>query len=214
MQGSMRREREQAGAAEQLSAAMDGVWDEADEPSMSLSPADRRTWSLYHLVGDTLRSDDLATPPAAARDFAARFAARLASEPSHASAPAVSIAPAARRPGARQAAGGQGWGWGQSLGRAARRALGGRVMPSFAAAAAVATLAWVLVPAPHGGATQMAGLSTSGGATPLAARDHWQRVNLGSDPQLDPYLEAHQQFASDHGGLGYAAYAALAPTGH
>ncbi|WP_267848445.1 sigma-E factor negative regulatory protein [Robbsia betulipollinis] len=205
MQGSMRRG-QQAGAAEQLSAAMDSEWDEGGGPSMPLSTADRQDWSLYHLVGDALRSDDLATSPAVAHDFAARFSARLASEPSYV-APAPRHAGASRVPAVRQP------GWGEGLGQAARRVLGRRMMPSFAAAAAAATLAWVLVPSLHGGsAAQMANLAAPGDGTQLAAADHWQRVNLGSDHQLDPYLEAHQQFASDRGGLGYA-YAALAPTG-
>ncbi|MGI4855936.1 MAG: RseA family anti-sigma factor [Janthinobacterium lividum] len=206
MQGSMRRELGQSRAAEQLSAAMDSEWDGAAGLPVPLSAAERQNWSLYHLVGDTLRSDDLATPPAAAHDFAARFAARLAGEPSYIAPAQAHLSDAGRVPaGGRE-------GWGQSVGQAARRALGRRMMPSFAAAAAFATLAWVMVPALHGGApAQMAGLSGSGGATQLASADQWQRVNLSSDHQLDPYLEAHQQFASDRGGIGYAAYAT---TGH
>jgi hypothetical protein len=87
-----------------------------------------------------------------------------------------------------------------------------RMVPSFAAAAAVATLAWVLVPAMHGvgsghgpsqSGTQMAALSAPNGS----GQGNWQRVNLSSDRALDPYLQAHQQFATDGGGLGYASYA-------
>ncbi|MGI4858519.1 MAG: sigma-E factor negative regulatory protein [Janthinobacterium lividum] len=218
MEGSMRREQGHTRAAEQLSAAMDSEWDTAGGwpalPSTLLSAAGREDWSLYHLVGDALRSDDLAASPAAAHDFNARFAARLADEPSY-------IAPAsaqARQPGAGRASvhppAGHRGNWVQGVGQAARRTLGRRMMPSFAAAAAAATLTWVLVPSLHGGTVaQMAGLTAPGGATQLASVDRWQRVNLSSDHQLDPYLEAHQQFASDRGGVGYAAYAAIATTG-
>lgn len=218
MQGSMRREQGHTRAAEQLSAAMDSEWDEAGGSptvlSTPLSAADRQAWSLYHLVGDALRSDDLATSPAAAHDFTARFAARLADEPSY-----IAPMPAqARRPGAGRASvplpAGRRGNWVQGVGQAARRTLGRRMMPSFAAAAAAATLTWVLAPSLHGGTVaQMASLTAPGGATQLASVDQWQRVNLSSDHQLDPYLEAHQQFAPDRGGIGYAAYAAIATTG-
>jgi sigma-E factor negative regulatory protein RseA len=48
----------------------------------------RRTWHAYHLIGDVLRSDDLARPPTADADFMARLRSRLAEEP-------VVLAPAA-----------------------------------------------------------------------------------------------------------------------
>jgi sigma-E factor negative regulatory protein RseA len=41
----------------------------------------REDWHLYHLVGDVMRSDDLAQRPAADAQFLASFRERLASEP-------------------------------------------------------------------------------------------------------------------------------------
>lgn len=52
----------------------------------------RSEWSLYHCIGDALRSDELATRPAG---FNARLAARLAEEP-YVYAPQVARANAAR----------------------------------------------------------------------------------------------------------------------
>lgn len=196
-----------SGAAERLSAAMDGEWESVgfaadDAVATRLTVDEQQQWSLYHLVGDALRSDELATSPAADRRFMQQFSARLAAEPSIVAPVSTSMPSPTNRNGRNgnlAAAGGFG-----------RWALGRRVMPSFAAAAAAATLAWVLVPSLHGTdpATQMASLSVPGGAQ--SSQDGWQRVNLSSDRDLDPYLEAHQQFASDRGGLGYADYAGSA----
>lgn len=172
-------------AAEHLSAAMDSEWESAapvagnDFPG-KLTAEEKQSWSLYHLVGDALRSDDLLVSQASASRFTANVMARLDAEPAW-------VAPVRQRE--RMSFGVGRW------------ALGRRVMPSFAAAAAAATIAWVLVPSMHGGA-----LPSAGGATQVASQDGWQRVNLSSDRDLDPYLAAHQQFASDRAGLGYASY--------
>lgn len=214
MQGSLRSEQAAVGAGERLSAAMDGEWSSVagrDDAALGtllsgLSQQDRQTWSLYHLVGDALRSEELAATPATNSRFVDRFAAKLAAEPAF-------VAPVLARQREQKAARGMaGWTMGRRL----------VTVPSFAAAAAVATLAWVLVPALHPGS---GGLGGSGSTAPVAqvatlsadgevqpsSRDGWQRVNLGSDHRLDPYLEAHQQFASDRSSLGYAAaYAGLA----
>lgn len=192
--------------AERLSALMDGEWGSEDAGGKawgkrdaarggvlsSLSAEDKQNWSLYHLVGDALRSDELvASPVASHRSFMDQVAARLEAEP-------ALVAPvlATRR---------------QRGADAGRHVLRRRVVPSFAAAAAAVTIAWVMVPSMHAGRsgslTQVASLS-SGGAQ-YGNRDGWQRVNLGSDHALDPYLEAHQQFASDRAGFGYAAYAGV-----
>ena len=68
-----------------LSALMDGdagadeakalceIWGQDDKV--------RKQWHLYQLIGDTLRSDELAQAPAHDRQFLNRFSARLALEP-------------------------------------------------------------------------------------------------------------------------------------
>ena len=203
---------------ERLSAAIDGEAPLTTSGAgtgaaafASWSLAEKQDWSLYHLIGDALRSEDLAHSHHGGWDFATRFAAKLADEPAivapqrieaawgertDTKAPAVATVGDAFRHharGAGQSAAGQLSGW-----------FGGRRrMPAAAAAAAaVVTLAWALTPGWHAGSS-----STGAASTTLASAGNWQRVNLGGDRDLDPYLAAHQQFASDGGSLGYVAYA-------
>jgi len=203
-QGSMEWASDRMTGGERLSAAMDSEWQFDTEKSFSakqlalperLDAEGQQDWSLYHLIGDALRSDDLTMAPAAERRFAASLSARLENELAFV-APSAPVARIANRRD------------GLAAGWFARH---GRMVPSFAAAAAVATLAWVLVPSMHGATsghldsstnTQIAALNAPG-----SGQGNWQRVNLNSDRALDPYLQAHQQFATDGGGLGYASYA-------
>ena len=141
--------------------------------------AARRTWHAYHLIGDVLRSDELARAPARDAAFLAGLREKLAAEPvvlAPAVAPAMVAAPAARR---RQA-------W---------------LMPA-AAAAGFVVVAGVLVltrlgspgaPAP---AAVMAG---SPGSALTAVSNAAQQVTARppaavfiTDPRLDEYLRAHQ----------------------
>jgi sigma-E factor negative regulatory protein RseA len=71
--------------ARALSALLDG---ELDEASVGAACADwreredaRASWHAYHLIGDVMRSDDLATPVSRDLDFMAGLRARLAQEP-------------------------------------------------------------------------------------------------------------------------------------
>lgn len=68
-----------------LSNLMDG---EADAQTVDLAcaawadePASRDAWHVYHLIGDVLRSDELAPRPARDAAFHARLHERLAAEP-------------------------------------------------------------------------------------------------------------------------------------
>jgi sigma-E factor negative regulatory protein RseA len=88
-------------ALESLSACMDGELTDAGQEQLldriKAQPAGapdclRSDWSLYHCIGDALRSDELATRPAG---FNARLAERLAAEP-YVYAPQVARANAAR----------------------------------------------------------------------------------------------------------------------
>ncbi|MEX3958083.1 sigma-E factor negative regulatory protein [Trinickia sp. EG282A] len=181
----------QGSRGERLSAFVDGEWfdgaEQADAVLSGLSGADRAAWSDYHLIGDALRSDDLAVHPAASSAFLRGFAARLEAEP-HVLAPASSAAPAPRRDGR-----------GLSL-------VGRRFAPSLAAAAAAAVLTWIVVPQVQHAGGQQAALQT---AAVQARHDPVQTVamaggrdssnagelNIIRDARLDEYLEAHQQFA-------------------
>src|SRR5215813_5291888 len=74
-----------ASALERLSALSDG---ELDTPGVAHActlwrddPVIRSAWHAYHLIGDVLRSDDLAGRPAHDVAFVASLRTRLATEP-------------------------------------------------------------------------------------------------------------------------------------
>jgi sigma-E factor negative regulatory protein RseA len=178
---------------ERLSAIVDGEWSAAEQPNAKFAELDqegRAVWADYHLIGDVLRSDDLALSQAASRAFMSGFAARFEAEP-HLLAPAAAqvSAPASER-NAR-------------VGRIL--ALRRRVVPSLAVAAAAATLTWIVMPQMRGagmaGAPQIAAVQQGDGMqrvalnTVPAAATGGQDANIIRDAQLDAYLEAHQQFA-------------------
>ena len=176
--GSVNPHSQASSRGERLSALVDGESFEGPDNGQFLAEldrADRAAWAHYHLIGDALRSDELALAPAKSAAFMARFSVALDAEP-HLLAPAA--APAAPK----------------------LHALRRRLAPAFAVAAAAATLTWIVVPqmqrmnAPTQVASvvapQQAGLQrvTVAQATP-------QDVNIIRDASLDQYLEAHQQFA-------------------
>jgi len=189
--GSVSMQSQGSSRGERLSAVVDG---EGLDPSESFDNmlaefdhVDRTTWSAYHLIGDALRSDDLAVHPATSSAFLAGFAARLEAEP-HIVAPASG---SARRGVSR---------------------LRRRIAPALAVAAAAATLSWIVLPQfQHGGSqgtVQTAstnghadGLQTvammNGSAAPRTdtAQADLGQANIIRDANLDQYLEAHQQFA-------------------
>jgi sigma-E factor negative regulatory protein RseA len=70
---------------EQLSALVDGELDDAAAAAAcagwSGDRSWRSSWHAYHLIGDVLRSEDLAADPQRDADLFARLRARLATEP-------------------------------------------------------------------------------------------------------------------------------------
>jgi sigma-E factor negative regulatory protein RseA len=190
--GSVSMQSVSSSHGERLSAFVDGELTAGEHLNGIFSELDhesRTAWSDYHLIGDVLRSDDLALGAAASQSFMAGFAARFEAEP-HVLAPAA--LPAARGSSSR-------------VGRIL--ALRHRVVPTLAVAAAAATLTWIVVP-------QMRGAGLAGGNAQVASlsssQDGVQRVamnavpmqtaavqdgNIIRDARLDEYLEAHQQFA-------------------
>ncbi|WP_322046189.1 sigma-E factor negative regulatory protein [Paraburkholderia sp. J67] len=196
--GSVSMQSVSSSHGERLSAFVDGEFAAEVDTQAHLNAIlsgfvdeDRKAWSAYHLIGDALRSDDLAMSPAASQSFMAGFAARLEAEP-HVLAPAAVAAGAVAS---------------THNGRVARiLSLRRRVMPSLAVAAAAATLTWIVMPQMH--SVGMAGGSQLAAVQP--AGDNVQRVamnavpvqtaavqdgNIIRDARLDAYLEAHQQFA-------------------
>jgi sigma-E factor negative regulatory protein RseA len=186
--GSVSMQSQASSRGERLSAFVDGELSGEEHLNKfiaDLSREDRTAWSHYHLIGDALRSDDLAVSPAASNAFLAGFAARFESEV-HVLAPAAM--PVAQR----------------------LHALRRRVMPAFAVAAAAATLTWIVVPqlqgigGPGAGGAQVASISAhpdsvqrvAMASVPAAtAQPVMQEANIIRDASLDQYLEAHQQFA-------------------
>lgn len=147
----------------------------------------RRDWHAYHLIGDVLRSDDLASTAARDAVFLQALRQRLAQEPVPlAPAPLQPAAPVVAAVGVPQAANGS--------------ILRGRVRPArhwlmapaavaagFVAVAGVMVVTRVISPA-SADAPVMA--STSTGATGSAS------AVLVRNAQLDRYLSAHRSLAS------------------
>jgi sigma-E factor negative regulatory protein RseA len=188
--GSVSVQSQASSRGERLSAFVDGEsFDNSGDLSQFLSgftQKDRATWSDYHLIGDALRSDDLAASPAASSAFMNAFSARFEAE-AHVFAPVA--VPAV------------------SAGRARSSMFRRRLVPAFAVAAAAATLTWIVVP-------QLQGVDNHSGVqvASVSSSDHVQRVAMASvpaatlrspvveaniirDASLDQYLEAHQQFS-------------------
>ena len=192
-----------AAALERLSALVDG---ELDGDAAAQACGDwrehgeaRASWHAYHLIGDVLRSDDLARDPARDLGFLASLRARMQDEPvvlaPQPLEPVVSTAPAIVHTanGAR----GNRWSW---------------IAPSAVAAGFVAVTGVVMLTRGPGapadapvGASSLAQVAPA--AQPMAA-SALASTTLPSDPpvqiasgklirdaRLDRYLAAHKQFA-------------------
>jgi sigma-E factor negative regulatory protein RseA len=179
--GSVNPQSQASSRGERLSALVDGEAFDGDHgPFLAeFGRADRAMWAQYHLIGDALRSDELALSPALSVSFMARMSAQLEAEP-HLLAPAPH--PVASR----------------------LHALRRKVVPAFAVAAAAATLTWIVVPQIQGTAPGAVQVASTGGqqaglqrvaATQSPAQPAPQEANIIRDASLDQYLEAHQQFA-------------------
>lgn len=170
-----------------LSALADGQADAA-EPACGLwrdDAAARQTWHAYHLIGDVLRSEELAREPGRDAAFLAGLREKLAAEP-------VVLAPATAtaRDRARQT-------W---------------LLPAAAAAGFVAVAGVLVVlrlgtPGAPVPAAVLAGASGSGftavsNAAPLAAQFPAVGADFIRDSHLDEYLRVHQAAG---GGVASAA---------
>ena len=171
-----------------LSALADGETDaaEAGRACSAWASADARSsqsWHAYHLIGDVLRSEDLAHPPSRDTAFLQRLSARLDREPA-VLAPAPLLLAPKRRPGwavpAALAAGVM------ALAAVLVVALGpsgsGGAGPTLAAAPPSPSL----VSTPAGlppASTQLANAAPAGG-------------RVLRDAQLDRYLQAHRDYAT------------------
>ena len=171
----------------QAAAAACALW--RDDPEA------RRYWHTVHLIGDAMRSDELAQQPARDADFLAALRERLAAEPvPMAPSAAAAVAAAAAPVGASAAAHGDGL-------VALRRRMGWRapaaVAAGFAAVAAVLVVTRGGLPGttPEGTGPTLAGRAPATGVLPVAtvgAGGVAQIRDPRLDAQLEAYLRAHQ----------------------
>lgn len=176
-----------SGGGEELSALVDGELMPDDVRRACAAwrndAGARQNWHAYQLIGDVLRSDDLASAPARDEAFLQRLRGRLADEP-------VVLAPQAVPAAAGVAV---------SSGRRLRRwHAGAAVAAGFVAVAGV--LVATRGPAPEP-APALAGVPPAimpVGANPDAGVEPVAFVTDGKvirDARLDRYLAAHKNFA-------------------
>jgi len=179
-------------AKERLSALADGELDPAGSTTSCAAwardAALRADWHAWHVIGDVLRSEDLASNPGHDRDFCAKLRLRLQAEP-------VVLAPA---PAIAKSAGA----------RFDRRARPSRWTAAGAVAAGVVLVVgtfavvrpgeWPAAQVAGGDAPVSIAASTVGvspaeeaAPQPVAIVDS----KVFRDAQLERYLEAHKQFA-------------------
>ena len=175
---------------ERLSALADGELDSsASATSCAAFQKDARLradWHAWHLIGDVLRSEDLASDPGHDRAFCAKVRSRLNAEP-------VVLAPMARAPDATSPA-------------TAARGRSGRWTAAGAVAAGVVMVGTFAIVRPDQSPppariAQAETQATTGPNVGPAAPAEAQQVaivadsKLIRDAQLERYLEAHKQFA-------------------
>jgi sigma-E factor negative regulatory protein RseA len=212
-----------ANLRERLSALSDGELDgfqaEGVCTAWASDPAARSTWHAYHLIGDVLRSQDLAADPARDAALVSAVMTRLASEPaSHGGLPKITSGKSGRAnaagTGARRS-----WSispaWSAPLSVAASfLAMAGlfmfsrSVQPPMPQSPGMASLAtpYAIAAAPQNGGLHLVAPTVSMGNT-LASDpgfgagperrsfDPQRAAVLVRDARLDAYLAAHKQFA-------------------
>ena len=138
----------------------------------AMDPAAREAWHTYHLIGDVLRSGELAagTMPTA---FLSRLQLRLQQEQRQA---ASGQQPARVEPAPRQeAANDASFRW--------------KLVAGFASLAAVAAIGWTVVGG-LAGKPEQGQLAASAGGTVVAGSERGAMIR---DPRLDEFLAAHRQ---------------------
>ncbi|MCD2341613.1 sigma-E factor negative regulatory protein [Ideonella azotifigens] len=176
-----------------LSALSDG---EADGRELRLSvdawrqdPELRASWHCYALIGDVLRSDDLASAPKQDASFLTALRSKLAQEPV-VLAPAVLVAQPAK-PAVVAAAGGSGRV--AAIGRARRGwTTTAAVAASFMVVAGV-SLVWRAGPSSEAPVAAELAQADESASTPASLTESGNAMERS--PDLDRYLAAHRQFA-------------------
>jgi len=165
---------------QQLSSLMDGDLTDADAAGACAQwrhdAQTRRDWHTYHLIGDVLRSDDLASAPARDEAFLQALRQRLAAEP-------VPLAPAPVP--VPQVANG-------AMARARRRGRQWLMAPVAVAAGFVAVVGMLVVTRVMAPEPATSPMLAAAGSLPAAGAS----VVLVRDAQLDRYLAAHRSLAN------------------
>ena len=183
--------------AQHLSALVDGEVDGAAATAAACecwrSDAEaRRTWHAYHLIGDVLRSEDLAASAGRDPGFLLTVRGRLALEPIVLAPAPLPGSVAKPRLGSAAAAGWRGSRWAVPAALAASFAL---VIGSYS------LMLPVEAPSAHQPAVALADVAPPPGAEaaqqPATAQTQVVAANgkLMRDAQLDRYLAAHKQFS-------------------
>lgn len=144
-------------------------------------PVARRSWHAYHLIGDVLRSDELASPPGRDQAFLTRLQQRLAEEPVVRAAQPL---PARTRPFGRPA-------W---------------VVPAALAAGVMALASALILTLGQVGGSPPATMAVAPGKEVLADAANASPPVLEApvqpggrvvrDAQLDRYLRAHRDYGT------------------
>lgn len=185
---------------EQLSALADGQL-QGDELAQALEFAAQEdgqsTWQLYHLVGDVLRSPELAQHQHGTRSMVMRVREQLAQEPLHGRLPETApVVAQIARPESAVAANASVFRWKMAAGFASLAAVAAIGWSSFAGLQGAGSSGAQLAAAPAS-----APVSASAPAQPMAppvvavAGNEGQQVMI-RDPRLDELLAAHKQFGS------------------
>ncbi len=147
----------------------------------------RRSWHVYHLIGDVLRSDDLASVPARDQAFLERLHARLANEPvPSAAAPQPVDAGADPRP--RKA-----WQWPAALAASVIALAAGLVLMLDPAGRSGSDAARRFAVAPDANRVAATG---SGAGSLLVPETVDQGSRVVRDARLDRYLRAHREYGA------------------
>lgn len=179
-----------------LSALMDGELDDAAAARLAEDCRHdarlRAAWHSYHLIGDVMRSQDLAQPPGHDAAFVQRLRERLAAEPVLL-APAPVTMPERRRRLPRRA-------WAASAVAVGAMAVGGvlvltRLQPLEPSPAA-AVLAQAPQTTPQTVPQPLTGPATVAAQEPAPAAVAQADDRLLRDARLDRYLVAHKQWGS------------------
>lgn len=178
---------------QRLSALMDGELGSADGAATCEAwrgdGALRAEWHAWHLIGDALRSDDLATAPSRDRAFVEAFRTRLAAEPA-----VLAPLPVAPRSAVREAPVGAG-----AATAPARRRPHWMVAPTAIAAGFVVVAGATMVM--RNSTSSPSASSTLAAASAPAALGEQARLEALAGARLDRYLAAHRRLAGGSSGV-------------